>query len=77
MKTKESLEIFFNNIKKLRKHYDLSKKQMAEICRISVYKLNKIEQEDYSVYLNCKVLINLSVHFRYSTDTLMDDNILL
>ena len=42
--TDREWEIFVHNVKWLRKHYGLSRKQMAERLNISVWMLTKIER---------------------------------
>ena len=65
MSKNESLITLCRNMKKLREHYG------------SMYTLNRIEQEDFPKNVDCKLLVNLSIHFRYRTETLLNENILL
>lgn len=64
---------FCNNIKKIRKAHNLSQKQMAEICKISVASLRKIENNILPPRLTVEILFNLCEYFNYSASELFSD----
>lgn len=57
------IEIFLYNIIWLRKHYGLSKKEMAKKLGISVWMLNKIERGELPPNLKIDVLFCIRKEF--------------
>ena len=56
-------KILLQNIAFLRKHYGLSKKEMAKKLEISVWMLNKIEKGELPPSLKIDVLFNIYKEF--------------
>ena len=65
---------FMNNIVGLREKHNLTKKQMAEICGISLYSLRKIEKGELP-NVSCEIVINLARYFNISASDLFLDNL--
>ena len=61
------LDNLLYNIKWLRQHNGLSKKQMTDILGVSLKTLNKIERGEMPPRLGASVLYNISVHFGISS----------
>ena len=57
------IDIFLHNITWLRKHYGLSKKEMAKKLKISVWMLNKIERGELPPNLKIDVLFDIYKEF--------------
>lgn len=57
------IEIFLHNVIWLRKHYGLSKKEMAKKLGISVWMLNKIERGELPSNLKIDVLFDIYKEF--------------
>ena len=60
---KTEFEIFTHNVAWLRKHYSISKKQMAEILGIGIGSLNKIEQGQIPPRLRVDIIFAVYKHF--------------
>ena len=56
-------DIFFYNIVWLRKHYGLSKKEMAHKLHIGLWTLNKIERGELPPRLSCDVVFSAHRNF--------------
>lgn len=61
--TDKEIENFLHNVKWLRKHYGLSKKRMAELLKISIKTLNKIENGELPPKLSSNILLNIYYYF--------------
>ena len=57
------IDIFLHNVAWLRKHYGLSKKEMAQKLGIGVGSLNKIEEGELPTSLRIDVLFNIYKEF--------------
>ncbi len=57
------IEIFLHNVAWLRRHYGLSKKEMAQKLGIGVGSLNKIEKGELPAGLRIDVLFNIYKEF--------------
>lgn len=64
--TNGELENIIYNIKWLRKHYGLSKKEMAELLNISIYSINKLEKGILPPRLKVDVIFAVWKHFGVS-----------
>lgn len=62
-KTNSEMQIFFHNIRFLRKQNQLSKTEMAKILGISVSTLNKLENGEMPPRLNMSVFYQIHRHF--------------
>ncbi len=60
MTTETEFQIFCENIRRLRKQYALSKKEMAKRLGIGMRSLEKIERGDIPVRLGCQIIFNAS-----------------
>ena len=61
----------FRNIRYLRKQHNLSQKQMAQIMRLCVGGIRKIEKGDHSVRIHIGHIYRLCDHFSISADALV------
>lgn len=62
----EEYDIFIHNVIYLRKQHHLSKKEMAQICEISVYALNRIEKGSFPSNITVDIFFNIQYHFGIS-----------
>lgn len=65
--------ILCSNIKKLRKAHNLTQRQMAEICKISVASLRKLENNIIPPRLSVEILFNIYKHFDLTPSELFSD----
>jgi transcriptional regulator with XRE-family HTH domain len=61
---KEELLILCENLRRLRREYGFSKREMAEILGIGVASLTLLEQDRIPPRLSCAVLFRASRYFR-------------
>ncbi len=66
-----NLEIFTHNIMWLRRHYGLSKKRMADMLKIGLWSLNKIEKGEVPPRLTIEVLFVVQKCFGISPTSLL------
>ena len=64
------IQIFCENIKKLRKQNHLSKREMARILHISPKSLTQIENNTIPAKMSVSVLIHASTYFHLRPDEL-------
>lgn len=62
-KKMNELENIMYNVAWLRTHFGLSQKRMAELLRISIYSISKIENGIFPPRLCVDVIFNISDHF--------------
>ena len=65
------IQILLHNIAFLRKHHNLSKKEMAQLLHIGIGSLNKIESGVLPERLSAEILVHLANHFNYTTAELL------
>lgn len=63
MKYDEFNSVFCGNIKYIRTKYELSQKEMAHRCGISLYTLRKLEQGIIPPKLGVEILYNIFYNF--------------
>lgn len=69
------IDIFLYNIVWLRKHYRLSKKEMARRLGIGLWSLNIIEKGKLPPHLHCDVLFAAHKNFGISCATLVSQRL--
>ena len=65
------IDIFLHNIRWLRKHYGLSKKEMAKRLEIGLWSLNQIEQNRLPPKLQCDIIFTVYKEFGVSYNDLL------
>ena len=60
---KKEIENYLYNVKSLRLHHGITKKQMAKILGISIGSMNKIERGTMPPRLSVKIIINIYNYF--------------
>ena len=65
------IDIFLHNIVWLRKHYGLSKKEMAKRLGIGLWSLNKIEKGEWPPRLYCDIIFAVYQNFGISCADLL------
>ena len=68
-------DTLLHNIRKLRKHNNLSKKQMASIMEVSIKTLNRIENGEMPPRLGANSIYNICVYFKVRSSTLFESHI--
>ena len=69
------IDIFLHNIVWLRKHYGLSKKEMAKRLGIGLWSLNKIEKGELPPRLHCDIIFAIFQNFGVPFADLFDQHL--
>lgn len=76
MKTDKDVQIFCENIKKIRLKYGLSKKGMAKILEIGIKSLNSLENGKIPLRLNCLIFYKIQENFGIRPSDLFDEDLI-
>ena len=69
------VEILLHNIRWLRKHHGLSKREMAKRLGIGLWSLNKIEKGELPPRLHCDILFAVQRVFGVSCEELLESHL--
>ncbi|MBQ8497711.1 MAG: helix-turn-helix transcriptional regulator [Clostridia bacterium] len=76
MKTDKDVQIFCENIRKIRLEYGLSKKEMAKILEIGIKSLNSLENGKIPPRLNCLIFYKIQENFGIRPGDLFDEDLM-
>ncbi len=71
MTVEQKLQAFCKNVKAIRKNNNLTQRQSAEICGVSVSVIQKLEHGIIPSRASLKVMISVSRHFGCTVESLL------
>lgn len=76
MNGEKDIQIFCENLKKLRLEFGYSKKKMAEILNIGIKTLTTIENGMIPPRLNCEILFQIYTRFGIRPSDIFDEDLM-